>query len=181
MCRSLLDSGWANVRSLPKYYGEGSGPMQGFCIRNFRPLWANSRSLATSVRQFDYISWQHSRCRPAQEPCMAACWILDGPMQGHCPNIMAQNVGPCENFALGISGCCKLTQVHWRHLRIYSMGRFDYIFRQHSHCRPTQESCAGAHFILDRPTQGHCLKIIVQYMGPYEDFVSGISGCYGPI
>jgi len=52
-CESLVRSpfcaGWANASSLPKYYGVGSGPMQGLCIRDYRLLWANSNSSVTSV------------------------------------------------------------------------------------------------------------------------------------
>jgi len=66
---SQLYARWANARSLPGYYGAGSGPMQGFCIRDFRPLWANSSSSAISA---------HLHCGPIRAYHSAAL-----PLQGH--------------------------------------------------------------------------------------------------
>jgi len=49
LCGSPFCAGWANVSSLPEYYGVGSGPMQGLCIRDYRLLWAISSPSVTSA------------------------------------------------------------------------------------------------------------------------------------
>jgi len=60
-CGSPFCAGWANVSSLPEYYGAGSGPIRGLCIRDFRLLWANSNSSVTSAH------------------------LIHGPIQLYCP------------------------------------------------------------------------------------------------
>jgi len=60
-CSSPFCTGWANASSLPEYYGAGSGPIRGLCIRDFRLLWANSSSSVTSAH------------------------LIHGPIQLYCP------------------------------------------------------------------------------------------------
>ena len=89
---------WANVSTLPKYYCAGSGPVQGFCIRAFRLLWANSSSSAMSA----YLHCGPMRAffpgsTPSAGPHESLIW-----QPGLCwmdPNIIAQEVGPCKDFA----------------------------------------------------------------------------------
>jgi len=37
-----------------------------------------------------------------QESHMAASCMLDGPMQGNCPDTMVQEVGPCKDLMQGV-------------------------------------------------------------------------------
>src|SRR4029077_3197645 len=61
----LLRSRWAKTRPLPECCGTGSGPMRGFCLRNFRLLWANSSS-STRPAHLTHGSRQHSAAGPRE-------------------------------------------------------------------------------------------------------------------
>jgi len=91
-CGSPLRAGWANASSLPKYYGAGSGPMRGLCIRDFRLLWANSNlSVASAHLIHGPIQLYFLAAVLLQAHMRVSCrarFVLDGPMQAHCPNIM---------------------------------------------------------------------------------------------
>ena len=109
-CGSPLLAGWANARSLPKYYGSGSGPMQGLPIRDFRLLWANLSSSATSTH---FIHGPIRQYVPAALPLQAharvSCgsplqsgWACCGPVQAYRQAAMHLGCGPMQAFWLAV-------------------------------------------------------------------------------
>ena len=90
-CGSPLRSGWANARSLPEYYGSGSGPMRGLPVRDFRLLWANSSSSATStqfihgpIRQYVLAALLlQAHARVSRGSPLHSGWACCGPVQAH--------------------------------------------------------------------------------------------------
>jgi len=70
--------------------------------------WAHAKIMhegfQTAVGELELINdirafTPQSNARPMREFHAAARFVLDGPMRVHCPNILAQEVGPCEDFA----------------------------------------------------------------------------------
>jgi len=137
--------------------------MRGFCIMDFRLLWANSSSLAIycihTANQCKVIArilrcgkWAHVRVSCGSQFC--AGWANansfpkysgagSGPMRGLCIRDLR---------LLWANSNSSVTSAHLIHV-----GQYGYISRQRSRCRPTRESRAAAHCMLDRPMRAHAL------------------------
>ena len=104
---SQLCAGWTNASSLPpEYYCTGSGPMRGFCISDFRLMWANSSSSVISA---------HLYREPTQPFSLVAL-----PLQAHarvsCGSPLHSGWGQCELIAR------IFWSRKWAHARIFRSG-----------------------------------------------------------
>jgi len=109
-CGSPFCAGWANVSSLPEYYGTGSGPIRGLCIRDFRLLWANSSSSVTSMHFIHGpIRLYFPAALPLQAHTRVSCgsplhsgWACCGPVQAHRQAAMHLVCRPMQAFCLTV-------------------------------------------------------------------------------
>jgi len=200
-CSNLLRAGWANANSLPEYYGTGSGPMQGLCIRDFRLLWANSNLLVASVHLI------HGPIRlyfPAALPLQAHVSILYG--SPFCAGWANASSLP-EYYGIGsgpIRGLCirdfrllwanlssSVTSAHFIHGPIWLYFLVALLLQAHARvscgsplhsgwacCGPVQAHRQAAMHLVCRPMQAFCLTVdfllAAEIMGQHNFMVEAL-------
>ena len=81
------------------------GPCEGLCAISYRLLWADSSQSARgnafkTYSQCWHFLGSHPSClyQPTRQPCAAAHFALDGPMEAKCSNMIVHAIGPCEGL-----------------------------------------------------------------------------------